>query len=247
MTRERALFRTAPALLLGAILLTGPVALGAQEEGAAPAARAEDDRAPVWRARLGELHTQLTEKSYEEAVAGADALAEDMKAHLGVGEEAAYTMAVVAAFRAIAEVGLGNREDGLWYWRIATNLHPSFAERDLTAYGEPAVWLTDQAYRGDLQSPNGGSAVMAPRVSDSQPIELPGTVADLDTGAVEIVVDTVVGIDGRPREPRIVSAPEVPAVIYAGLEGLKDWRFAPATFDGKPVAVAHEVTVPMGG
>lgn len=248
MTIQRAPLRCLYALALGGLFLVGSPGLAlAQDEAVATDVSAEEDRASAWRDQLGELHTMLSEKSYEQARDLADSLAEDLKDHLGVGEEASYTMAVVAAFRAIAEVGLENREDGLWYWRMATSLHPPFAERDLTPYGEPAVWLTDQEYRGNFRPPASSRGVIEPRVRETPSVDVPGTVASLVSETVEIVVETVVGIDGRPREPRLVSAPEVPALIYTGLEALKDWRFSSATYDDKPVAVLHEVTVEVGG
>lgn len=216
----------------------------ALQEGGSTAA---EDRAAVWRAQLGEAHAMLSKEEYEAARDLTRRLADDMLEHLGAGDEAEYTMAVVAAFRAIAEVGLGQREEGLWYWRIATTLHPSFAERDLTVYGDPAIWLTEQKYRAGYAAPPASSALMEPRTQTSRPVELPGSMADVKTDSVSLVVETIVGMNGEPREPRVVSAPEVPALIYAALEGLKDWRFLPATLDGKPVAMAHQVTVELGG
>ena len=227
------------ALTLGLVASTPSVF--AQSEGAAA------DRAAKWRTALGEAHQMLKDERHQEARDLTAGLAEDMMAHLGAGDDASYTMAVVSAFRAIAEVGLGNEADGLWYWRVATALHPAFAERDLTVYGAPALWLTQQDFRAGHQDPPPGNALTTPSLGESPAVEPPGSIADLETDDVSVVVETLVGRDGRPSEPRIVAAPGIPAVIYAVLEGVKSWTFTPATYDGKPVPMAHEVTIELGG
>lgn len=205
------------------------------------------DRAEAWRAQLGQAHEMLKEKQYEAARDLTAALADDMVQNLGGGSEASYTMAVVAAFRAIAEVGLGHQDEGLWYWRIATTLHPAFAERDLGVYGDPALWLTQQPFRNGHQDPPAGNPLMEPSAEQAPAVELPGAIADLETDDLEVVAEVVIGRDGKPSEPRIVTAPEVPAVIYAVLDGIKHWTFQPATYDGKPVPMTHQVTVALGG
>ncbi|MDX1631704.1 MAG: hypothetical protein R3234_07575 [Thermoanaerobaculia bacterium] len=230
--------RLRPVLLLAlSLLLLGlPALVGAQES---------DVRADRWSDRLGDIHTQLAEENYTEARDVAVSLTEEMLDHLGAGDNAEYTMAVVTAFRALAETGLGNSEDGLWFWRTATILYPAFAERDLSVYGEPAEWLVSQEFRGDFQAPVEITDVQPPSVVESMPAPRPGAIGDLETENVEVAVEVIIGVDGDAREPRLVEAPEVPSVVFSALDTLRQWRFEPATLSATPVAVGQTVVVPL--
>lgn len=58
----------------------------------------------------------------------------------------------------------------------------------------------------------------------------------------DVVVDFNVGSDGRVHNAVIVSTPDV-RLGDAVLQATADWRFAPATIDGKPVATHLRVPV----
>lgn len=59
----------------------------------------------------------------------------------------------------------------------------------------------------------------------------------------EVVVDFDVGADGRVHNAVIVSTPHK-RLGDAVLQATADWRFAPATIDGQPVAT--HLRVPVG-
>jgi len=59
-----------------------------------------------------------------------------------------------------------------------------------------------------------------------------------------VVVKLVVGIDGKPRDLRIVTS-QVPDLEKNVVDAVKAWRFKPAMKDGKPVATEIEVEVHM--
>lgn len=223
-------------LPLGLALLALPTLAVAQES---------DARADRWSDRLGDIHTQLVEENYSEARDEAVSLTEEMLEHLGAGDDAEYTMAVVTAFRALAETGLGNSGDGLWFWRTATILYPAFAERDLSVYGESAEWLVSQDFRADFKPPVEITDVQPPSVVESTPAPPPGALRDLETDDVEVAVEVIIGIDGDPREPRLVEAPEVPSLVFSVLDTLRQWKFEPATLSATPVAVGQTVVVPV--
>ena len=65
---------------------------------------------------------------------------------------------------------------------------------------------------------------------------LPGYPDELKKAGIrgQVVVDFNVGPDGRAHDVTIISSPDarLSALVIASTS---DWRFAPATIDGKPV------------
>jgi hypothetical protein len=59
----------------------------------------------------------------------------------------------------------------------------------------------------------------------------------------EIVVELVVDSQGAARQPLVVSAKAPPLYGFQALWLFRQWRFAPATVEGKPVATAFQVTL----
>jgi protein TonB len=65
--------------------------------------------------------------------------------------------------------------------------------------------------------------------------------------AGKIVVETILGEDGVPRHPLVLTQGEgVPAMKYVALHSLREWRFEPARLEGKPVKVYYVLTVNFG-
>ncbi len=49
--------------------------------------------------------------------------------------------------RALAEAGLGHRDEALWHWHEALDLDPAFAREDLDGYGAPGRLLAGHPLR----------------------------------------------------------------------------------------------------
>ena len=56
-----------------------------------------------------------------------------------------------------------------------------------------------------------------------------------------VVVDTIVDTTGRVSEARV--ARSIPLLDAAALDAIRQWRFEPATLDGRAVRVSTTVTV----
>jgi len=50
-----------------------------------------------------------------------------------------------------------------------------------------------------------------------------------------VALQVVIGVDGRPHNPKITKLSGRPVMAYAALIGLRRWQFDPATIEGEPV------------
>ena len=158
------------------------------------------------------------------------------------------------ARQALAEAGLGRREDALRHWSIAQNLDRRvMSADDLAAFGNAGALLDRHRLRAPGQAPAGlavrgphdgaaaaGTLQGARRVAGELPVPAHGVRA-LSIPAwlrAELVID----VDGRVREPVILSA-SVPFLVVQVLDAVREWRFEPARADGVPVAVFYDLSV----
>lgn len=111
--------------------------------------------------------------------------------------------------------------------------------------------LADLARRSSVSEPGSstdplqvyrvGDGVTAPQMVYSVEPEYTD-VARREQTQGTVVLDLVVGSDGRPRDIRIVqSLPH--GLSEQAVEAVRRWRFKPALKDGRPVAVAMRATV----
>ena len=56
------------------------------------------------------------------------------------------------------------------------------------------------------------------------------------------IIEAVIDENGRVQQPRLLK-PLHPCAERAVLNAVRQWRFKPATLEGKPVAVSYSMTV----
>jgi TonB family protein len=207
-----------------------------------------------WIKGLKEVDQELRTQRWAEAGKQARRVTHEMVNDAGRDKDVAYSLAVASVFRAIAEEGAGNDDEAAWYWDTALNLVPEIYKTDLTPYGAPAAALKERRLRigplvtGEgLETPDGQSIpfdkVERPRIVQQVRPDYPDALVQLGAPG-RVVVETVIGIDGRPRQPRVLEAQGGgPAMKYAALEAVGQWRFEPARLEGKPVKVYYILTV----
>jgi protein TonB len=88
-------------------------------------------------------------------------------------------------------------------------------------------------------SVNPGARIIPPRVISSADPIYPG-LGSADHHPKVVLLAVVVGSDGRACGPQVVRSPG-PDFERAALSAIRDWRWKPATRDGKPVAVSISV------
>src|SRR5436305_6916998 len=100
-----------------------------------------------WLAGLKETDRLVRAHQWEAAAKRGREAGEEVVDLAGTGESPAYTLAVVAVLRAIAEAELGHQDEAEWLWDSALNLFPDVAKTNLAPYGEKALALRQRTLR----------------------------------------------------------------------------------------------------
>ncbi len=87
----------------------------------------------------------------------------------------------------------------------------------------------------EVVKPKPAKAPKAIKITDPKPARHPGKGATM--------VGTVVGIDGRSHDARVIQSSGSKEADDNALEAIQKWRFEPATVDGHRVAV--QITINM--
>jgi TonB family protein len=213
-----------------------------------------------WFAALKDTDQKLRTQQWEAAAKRGRQAGEEIVDLAGTGESPAYSLAVVAVFRAIAEAELGHQDDAEWFWDSALNLFPDIAKTDVSPYGKKALELRRRTLRvfdkgkipeelrtagkeGEKVVNPDEKNVERPRIVHQTRPEYPKALQLLGAEGW-VIVASVIGEDGRPRQPVIVDAKGGGAGMrYVAMDTLRQWRFEPAKLDGKPVAVNYVLSV----
>lgn len=187
-----------------------------------------------WQARTETIVRQLQAGEWNAAEAGTSAMLDEMVAWIAGGDGAGRTLALLTAFRAVAEAGAGREDDALWHWHLAQQLTPEVAAMNLAPFGPASAVLLGRTPRTRCSAAPPSSAVTRPRALERPRPSYPDALRAAGIhGAVTI--DAVIGTDGRPRQPRVLSPEAPPTLILAAAEALRQSRFTPARRGGEAV------------
>jgi len=197
------------------------------------------ERAAQW---LGDSSDLLKSGKYAEALTLDEKAIRAMLEVYVSGDATTQLFSIAVVHKALAHAGLGHEDDALWYWNAATSLYPPIARSDMSAYGAAGKFLAEH--------PPG---LRSTRVPKGAQIVLPSIVKQVETkypnqslnSIVEepIVIEMIVGRDGRAHTPRVVGGLGAPMVAYATLEAVRQWEFKPATADGQPIDAPYRFTM----
>jgi hypothetical protein len=221
--------RLAIALLVAA--LAPPAA--AQEppqNPAAPPAAAPEAAAPGgdWQARTEAVIGQLQRGEWASAEAGSRGLLAEMVAWIAGGEAAPRSLALMTAFQAVAEAGLGRDDDALWHWHIAQQLAPEIGAMKVGGFGAAGAVLLGQEPRRDCATAvREGPGVTRPRPRERPRPEYPDALRAAGVRGV-VTIEALVGVDGTPRQPRVLTPGVAPTLVLAAAESVRRSRFEPA-------------------
>jgi TonB family protein len=218
-----------------------------------PAPAAGASVADQWITGLKEIDQKLRSQQWQEAADQSRKVAEQMVTRGGRDKDVAYSLAVVAVFRALAEKGLGDDDAADWYCDLALNLVPEIGKTDLKPYGAVGAAIKPKL----LKSLSGPKPPLEPGSADeghpqdvTRPVVRKQVKPVYPAGLSEegvagrVVVETIIDVDGRPKHCRVLDIQGGgPAMTYAALDALREWRFDPSRRDGKPVKVYYVLTI----
>lgn len=219
-----------------------------------PVMAARRSMADQWTSGLKEIDQKLRAGQWKEAAEQSREVAGQMVAGGGKDKDVAYSLAVVAVFRAIAEKGQGNDDEAVWYCDLALSLVPDIGKTDLAPYGAPAAEIKRKLQENkpepkaarDLEILN---AEKVPTANVTRPVVLKQVKPVYPSGLSKLgvpgrfVIEAIIDADGRPKRARFLEGQGGPTMQYAAFDALGQWRFDPARRDGKPVKVYYVLTI----
>jgi TonB family protein len=170
------------------------------------------------------------------------------------GEASRGYFAVALMFRALAAAATGAEDVAICQWQGAQSLVPSLFHVDLSPYGEAGALLESRRWGwrsaqvsdqdSDTKKPSPGTEVIPPKLLD-RPVQPQYTEAAKRTGRRGIVIlNMVIDETGALRDPWVPQSIEDSKGLEAtAMDAACHWRFQPASFGGRPVAVRYSLTV----
>ncbi len=194
-------------------------------------------------ARLGKSEELLKKGDYEKALKIDNRLIDDMVDNLGPGDEETKWFAVALLHKAFALRGVGQDNEAIWFWHMALNIRPRLAEADMSTFGAPAEFLKQYPLvpadlpHADSKRPN----VQAPKTLKRVEPVYPYAVRWFHVSGI-VILECVIDKNGDIRDVTVKKALPAGTILYTAMQALRQWKFAPATMDGKPVEVLFNLT-----
>jgi TonB family protein len=192
--------------------------------------------------KLAESSDLLKAGKYADALKLDDVVIREMGEYYVSGDATTRFFTIAVVHKALALSGLGKQDDALWYWHLAVSLYPAMLGSDMADYGKAGEFLK--------QNPPGELRVMVPRGAKITPPSItkqtePKFPSQTLNAQVEgpIVIDVVIGKDGKPRSPKVIDTLGAPMLAYATAEAVRQWEFSPALAGDQPVESRYRVTI----
>ena len=205
----------------------------------------DDEIRREWGEKIKQSSDALQHGDYKRSLRIADRLINEMEEMLGPGDSSAQVFGIVVTHKALANVGLGNQNDALWYWHTALSLFPRLQEADLSMFGEAGRFLKEHP-----PEPPAGLAETKPVTPQTQNVTAPRLLKRVDPryprGANVVLAGLddagVAELDGTVDVVRVVRSLGF-GLDENAVEAIKQWRFEPGRIGGEPVDVLFNLTV----
>jgi hypothetical protein len=196
---------------------------------------------PAWQDSIQEAERLIQAGEYEQANRIAEKAANKILFGFANAEDAAYTLGVIAILRALAAVGQGDPEHGIWLWHTALSLDPSLEDFGLEPYGELGQLLARSPLKShddlDIPEPRQFARARYKSARIKPDIKLKALRHQGNVGYIVKVVVTEAGIPSRPAAfTRCSPKPcSIRSGLYLILDGIWNGEIEPARLDGKPI------------
>ena len=162
-----------------------------------------------------------------------------------------------AAYRAIAEAALERRDEARWHWYIAQNFLSDTSEINLGRYRKSAEILRRYALNGggreyagmpDVLDPARPEEAYGPTFHEPERTRvvypyLPRDLKQRDRFSHVVFVQITVDAAGQIEHPVVVDGGFYPGLTVRAFDALREWRYRPATIEGRPVPFRFIVPV----
>src|SRR5262249_32358268 len=186
------------------------------------AATPEDAIRQNWAKGITQSSEALQRGDYKASLRISDRLIDEMEDRLGPGDAAAQTLGTVVVHKALANAGLGNQDDALWYWHTALGLFPRLDEADLSMFGAAGKLLKDHppGVPADARSLRGDIA--APKLLKKVEPDYPRGAQEFAVCGI-LIVEVVIDKQGRGTAPGVRKPLPAPTLSYAALKAHRRW------------------------
>jgi TonB family protein len=166
-------------------------------------------------------------------------------------------LGVAMALRALAAAGLGHQDQAICRFQAAQTLEPRLLGAELSAFGAPGAllmghpWKAPQAECGRGLEPGPAGVPCCDHVTRPVPVSQRAPTfpeyARFDPGLrgrwVVVVIASVLDERGVLRDVVLEKSAPSANLDASALDAICDWRFQPATLEGRPVKVIYTLAV----
>ncbi len=212
------------------------------------------DELREWNRRFEAAKKDMAEGRPEKAIRKLDFVLREFGNLAGPGEANERNFGTFLVYRAVANQQAGLVDDARWDWDLAVNFLPEARTLDLSPFGDSGRSLKEYSDQRALEEAEDDAAHAAageePDLAGITPPRVRRTIKPKYTyGAIHfdvkgaLVVTVVITEEGVARHPRVTEKLPAPGLSYTALETIRQWRFEPATKDGKPIAVHYKLRI----
>jgi len=194
------------------------------------------------RDMLGESTDLLKAGKYAEALKLDEKVIHEMGEYYVSGSATTQFFTIAVVHKALALAGLGRNDEALWQWHTAISLYPAVERSDMTEYGPPGTFLAQHPPVSRPEPIPPGAHVTPVKMTKHVEPRFPSQSVNARVEG-PITVEVIIGLDGKPRSPRVIDTLGAPMLGYATAEAVRQWQFEPAVVDGKPIEVLYRLTV----
>jgi len=206
-----------------------------------------------WATAIARLEKCLAEKDWKATLDRAVRVRQSMVERIDDTEELLKPLAQTLALQALAEANLGRDDDAVWHWQAAQGWLEGLEMKDLSAYGRAkeilAAPMPPTSLPAAPSAPPGATPPTAGPVRYQQ-VKIRQAVRPVFPSSLrksgkegKVRVRLIVGADGHPRQPRVLTAGVVPSMAFPVLDALRRWLFDPASEGQRLLDVEYELEI----